>query len=628
LLALAAIDLLRIRADLSRGQASLRALDFNTVDEGGGIVRVATDASSQLDRAADRASRSPWLDALSYLPALGNQVHGVRDLTNVAAQAGDQGLAAATKVQAALDRTGTGGPGERVGLAATVATTLEELRGAIDAIHVPDRDGLVGPLASARQQLVDRLAKASRELGDGARRAHVLETFLAGPRRFLILGGNNAEMRAFGITTTAGVAAIKDGSMEVSDFLGADKTILPPPGVPVSDDWFTLYQFLDPGRQYSTDVMSPNFPEVARVAASISDQNAIGPVDGVIFADTVALQSLLQIIGPVTVDGVTYDGDNAARILINENYIKYGTAEDAPARRDQQSVVAKTLFKAMNERHVPILKLASRLQLLAQSRHLLIASKDAGENELFHAAGATGELTPDSLLVASENIGASKLDFYVPVTVDGSVELFTDHRRINLDISITNPAGVATSPYIDFSSPYANPTEYGSFLLVYMPQSAFDVQNPVPGLTRLARDGPVSVAGMVLRIPRGQTQVTRLSFSLPLSVDAMDLVPSTRLSPIIYRLNGHVFSDQLPNRILLAPLTPPKQPTGWLFVGMVLLGLGIVATGGAAATRAEARATNELIAAKRATIDVRTGELLLALSAAMLLAYAYFQQFA
>jgi hypothetical protein len=61
---------------------------------------------------------------------------------------------------------------------------------------------------------------------------------------------------------------------------------------------------------------------------------------------------------------------------------------------------------------------------------------------------------------------------------------------------------------------------------------------------------------------------------------------------------------------------------------MVLLGLGIVATGGAAATRAEARATNELIAAKRATIDVRTGELLLALSAAMLLAYAYFQQFA
>ena len=218
----------------------------------------------------------------------------------------------------------------------------------------------------------------------------MLEQFLAGPRRFLILGGNNAEMRAFGITTTAGVATVKDGSIEVGDFLGADKTILQKPGVPVSDDWYTLYEFLDPELQYSTNVMSPNFPEVARIAENISDQNVIGPVDGVIFADTVALQSLLQIIGPVTVDGVTYDGDNAARILINENYIKYGTADAAPARREQQSVVAKALFKALNERHVPILKLAARVQLLAQSRHLLISSKDADENEVFRAAGASG----------------------------------------------------------------------------------------------------------------------------------------------------------------------------------------------------------------------------------------------
>ncbi|MEY2592030.1 MAG: hypothetical protein QOJ67_4014, partial [Acidimicrobiaceae bacterium] len=88
--------------------------------------------------------------------------------------------------------------------------------------------------------------------------------------------------------------------------------------------------------------------------------------------------------------------------------------------------------------------------------------------------------------------------------------------------------------------------------------------------------------------------------------------------------NGHVFSDQLPNRILLAPLTPPKQPTGWLFVGMVLLGLGIVATGGASATRALARAEGDTIGAKRAAIDVWTGVLLLALAAAMFAAYVYY----
>jgi hypothetical protein len=255
---------------------------------------------------------------------------------------------------------------------------------------------------------------------------------------------------------------------------------------------------------------------------------------------------------------------------------------------------------------------------------MLISSKDPSEDEVFRAAGARGELDANDLLVTSQNIGASKLDFYVPVTVDGTVEIYADHRRFDLDVTITNPAGVATSPYIDFSSPYAAPTEYGSFLLVYMPSEAYDVENRVPGLTRLARDGPAAVAGMVLRIPRGQTVVTRVSFSLPLSVGVIDIVPSTRLSPIIYHLNGHVFSDRLPTPVALAPLTPEEQPTGWLLVGMVVLLFGVIATGGAASTRGLARADGDMIAAKRAAIDVWTGFFVLATAAGMLLAFGYF----
>jgi hypothetical protein len=204
------------------------------------------------------------------------------------------------------------------------------------------------------------------------------------------------------------------------------------------------------------------------------------------------------------------------------------------------------------------------------------------------------------------------------------VTLYTDRRRFDLDVTITNPDGVATSPYIDFSSPYAAPTEYGSFLLVYLPSEAYDVQNDVPGLTRLARDGPVAVAGMVLRIPRGQTQVTRVSFSLPLSVPSIDIVPSTRLTAIRYTLNGHVFSDLLPSRVELAPLTPAKQPVGWLLVGMVLLGLGVIGTGGALSTRETARAEGDAVSVKRATIDVWTGMLILATATSMFVAYGYF----
>ena len=215
----------------------------------------------------------------------------------------------------------------------------------------------------------------------------------------------------------------------------------------------------------------------------------------------------------------------------------------------------------------------------------------------------------------------------MPVTVNGSVELFADHRRFDLDITITNPAGVATSPYIDFSSPYAAPTEYGSFLLVYLPSDALRRAEHRAGPHPPRPRRPGRGRGDGAADPRGDTQVTRVSFSLPLSVDAIDLVPSTRLSPIIYHLNGHVFSDQLPNRIALAPLaplTPVKEPVGWLIVGMVVLGLGIIGTGGAASTRGTARAEGDPIAVKRATIDVWTGVLILALSAAMFAAYGYF----
>ena len=80
LLALAAIDLLRIKADLDTGQASLRAIDFNTVDEHGGLVPVASDADTHLARAAARANESPWLDALSYVPGVDAQVRGRDEL--------------------------------------------------------------------------------------------------------------------------------------------------------------------------------------------------------------------------------------------------------------------------------------------------------------------------------------------------------------------------------------------------------------------------------------------------------------------------------------------------------------------------------------------------------------------
>ena len=122
-----------------------------------------------------------------------------------------------------------------------------------------------------------------------------MHTFLAGPSKYLVLGGNNSEMRSMGIATTSGVATIHNGSVDVGDFLNNGVTAVPRPGVPLPEGWDWLYGYLDPNIAYANMVSSPNFPSTGETAAALSARNVNGPVDGVIYVDTVSLQALLTI---------------------------------------------------------------------------------------------------------------------------------------------------------------------------------------------------------------------------------------------------------------------------------------------------------------------------------------------
>ena len=556
---LSAIDLLRIKRELDAGQATLAGLDLHSVDQQGGVGSVADRAAVHLDRAARLASDSRWLSLIEPVPVLGNQVRGIRDLTSAAAEVGRLARHSANAVQSALDATH--GPEGRVGLVDAVNAELVDLRQQLPTVDVGAGGFLFPPLSGARAQLVRRLAKAERQVDDGVTVTRALRAFLAGPRRYLVLGGNNGEMRGEGITTTAGIAAISNGRIEVNGFRSTGELFLEDPhSAPVPPDLQNLYGWMNIAKEWRTVDTSPNFPSIAPIYASMSEQSPLGAVDGVIFVDIVTLQRLVSVIGPVTVDGVTYTADTIAEQLLHQNYLTFRTVDVRFDRYDAQSKVATAIFQAMNDRTISIPAIAAVLADVAKGRHLQAWSRDLAEQELWQKLGADGALNPHQLGVLVTNVSANKLDYFIDPQIDIRTEpLGRSFTRAHLRVTIANPRRNPsdTSPYIEGGSPgFVDPGDHRAYVLFYLPTSAFDIGNANPGFMTGGNDGPATVAGMIYIVPQGTTKTVEVDFTLPNADTTVELLPSARLRPERYTINGTVLTDAVPVEAKLDPNYP------------------------------------------------------------------------
>jgi hypothetical protein len=539
------VELLQIRDDLNVGRDQLAHLDLRRVDSQGGLAKVVAEAADHIDAADHRARTSLPLRALGAIPFVGSQVDTIRDLTGVAKTIADQGRIAADHIEAALDDGS--GPESRIGLVRSVGAEIADLRDVVANITIDTHRWLVPPLNDARHELDRQLREATTSLGKGITLADSLEAFLTGPRRYLILGGNNAEMRAVGIPTTSGIASIAAGTVTVGAFSEAtDRIELPEPGVPVDAGYDSMYGFLEANRAYRTALASPNWPYAAQVAADISKQNQYGNVDGIIYVDTYTLSQLMTVVGPVTVNGNTYYPFDLIVKLLHDNYLTLGgnTAD----RRSEQSDVAQAVFDALNHADYSLITLAGVLSEMAKGRHLLGWASNPDENLLWQSFGAGGELPEDGLSVVSEALNADKLDFFTTMHIDLETEHVDDRIDVTMDVTFNNPDhGEPTSDYIEgVDGIYGKASEYASYLVISVPSYAFDLANADYGFSHAGAEPPLQSAGIVWRIPEGQTRTTRITFSLPGDAFSLKIVPSARLVPTTWNYEGQEFDDAQP----------------------------------------------------------------------------------
>jgi hypothetical protein len=582
----ATVDLVRIARDLDGGRQAISGLQIDDLDAG--LVPTIEGAAGRLHRADRTARTSPFLRVLGVVPGVRTQIGALRDLTGVGDHFGATGVRSAQAIDQVLQQAG-GDPSKRVVLLDTVLEQLDVVERDIAGVHVGADGLLVKPLGDARQKLVDELEDAPERLGQARFYVQGLRRLLQGPSRYIVLAGNNAEMRGgAGMPLQGGVVTIANGDITFGDFASLAYLHFDPPEVRYPASWTDTYYRWKFGKSYPETSVSPSFPVTAPMYQAMAAALGAGEVDGVLQVDAVALKDLLHVIGPVELDGFRYDERNVEQQVLNQNYLNFDTLDERGERQEVQAALAKAIFEAFKARDIPVAQLAIAMRDAAKGRHLLAQSDDPAVQELWESVGADGRLNELGLMVTVQNIGANKLDWFVQPSVVLSVLPSSGGTwKARLTVAVENPVPPKDqdSPYVDGS--YDGPTggAHRALVAVYLPKDAYNIRALDQPFTEAGLDPPLHMAGTRITIPLGQTVRTALEFSLPKDDVGVFLLPSGRVRPVVFEVNGHPATDAVVTPVFWVQPKGTEETPGAPAVAAVLALAGALAVTAGLRTR-------------------------------------------
>lgn len=495
--------------------------------------------TSRLDRASRHFAtarsrlRSPVVTPLRLVPVVGRHIRSADRVVATASGA----TAAAQDGVAQLDelarRPVDSGPARLVVLE-ELADLMADTRRTMAALDPGSADALVTPLAEAVTEIATERDDSVTGLERAESATRTLVDVLRGPTPYLLLGANNGEMRAgSGMFLTASVVRFDQGRLALGEVRPTQELVLPAGSVAVSDDLAANWPWLDPGRDFRNLALTADFPQSAAAAtamwARVPGGEAVG---GVIAVDVDALRSLLRVVGPVVVDGVTYDADTVRGELLRGQYARFGEGGDArDERRDALGTVARAVFERIEAGGWELDDMATALTDAVQGRHLLVWSVDPAHRQAWAGVGADGHLTDRTVSVALVNRGANKLDSYVDTTLEVEAEPGPDGRhRLTLTYAITNDGPVdgpryVVGPNIDGLVAGA----YRGIVVVNVPPASSDLRITGVRPTLAGVDGPTSVLGGEVELAPGATSEVVVTLTLPRGLDVVTLEPSARI---------------------------------------------------------------------------------------------------
>jgi hypothetical protein len=318
-----------------------------------------------------------------------------------------------------------------------------------------DTSGTVSLVENAVTRLASALQSASQITDTADRAVNLLPTMLGsgGPRNYLVLFQNNAELRSTGgIAGAVALLHAENGAISlVQQASSQDFPHYPAPVLPLSAGTTGVYGTLT--GEYIQDVnLTPQFPVAAPLARQMWKQQFGTDVDGVLTMDPVALSYLLKATGPITLaTGDQLTSDNAVKLLLSEVYARYSDPklQDAFFASAAAEVFAKVSSGSLDPK-----ALMTALAKAADEHRVLVWSASAGEQKSLEQTTLAGELPASDARdqrfgVYLNDATGAKMDYYVHSSIGlAQATCRADGRQtyaVEVTLKSTAPADAATS---------------------------------------------------------------------------------------------------------------------------------------------------------------------------------------
>ncbi len=301
----------------------------------------------------------------------------------------------------------------------------------------------------------------------------------SGEKRYMIIMQNDKEIRPTGGFWTNYATFKINNAMLTSDFSSKDMYSIDLALEKID----AYYDFPDAPAPYARYLKvehwfardtnsSPDFPTSVdqfmtfyNMAGTV-DPVEIKPVNGVFAIDTQVIKELLEVTGPVTVNGVTYSSDNV--VLELERIASLTLSEQVGRKRvlgDLMEAMLVNLFES-DKNLWP--KLIEKGADLATRKHVLIYFFDPAAQALVEKYNLAGRIdnthTGDYAYVVSTNLGGDKTNWFV--TKDVEHILAKEGARYVRTVSVTYNYPQPAAEYGPFVK------KFRDWVRVYVPQGS------------------------------------------------------------------------------------------------------------------------------------------------------------
>jgi hypothetical protein len=351
-----------------------------------------------------------------------------------------------------------------------------------------DPDHLVGPLSDAATTVQSQLHTLLSTARGGETVARLVPSMLGadGPRQYLLVVQNNAEIRSTGgLPGSLSILKADDGKLTLGDQRAVDDyQVLSSPVLPLTDEEKALYGDNLGENIRDTDI-TPDWPRAAELMSAMTKRSFGTDLDGVISVDPVVLSQVLKATGPVNVGGETFTSGNVVHKLLNQVYQRFSTRTK---QNDYFDAVARGVFTNLITRHVEPIKVLRQLGEAASERRLLVWSSHPDEETALAPRASGGTLPRDTG-------NTPQVGLYLNDGTAAKIEYYLDYDSTIRSASCS-PGGAQT-------------LQVGMTLSSSAPRHGYQLSNFITGFGKYAAKGTMRV-NLRMYAPTGG-QITRLS---------------------------------------------------------------------------------------------------------------------